>query len=304
MQSHQNLILQSEHSVLTAREAAERLSCAPDYVGKLCREGKLTCVWSNNQWHTDEQSVFEFEKQRQFNKAVRRRVLAEERKIENNRYKHRDRAALRTSLLIMGASICFGLLFIAANAFVGVHRERAVALSAALGQLDSPFFGTYTKSAGELSERKSSWWSNLFSGDVRVQVSLRTPSALPSAHTPEDDLVDAFAPTAPMPAQETGTSAPQIVIHPVVQHTVERVVVENGISSAMLSSIVRELAQGSDGAIQYSKGGSLSASSSLSWDNAAGELTIDGLLRAGSFCIEDTCLTKTELETLLRATHD
>lgn len=280
--------------MLTAREAADRLSCAPDYVGRLCRDGKLDCVRNESQWFVDGQSIFEFEKEREINKAIRSRALATERKVEKKEYQYKDRAGLRASLLAIGVSLSVGLLFLGSTLLA--QPLSTGALSAALAQVNSPFFA----GSGELPSLPNiGEWSKFFSGDVRLQVSVRKPSTVTATTT----LVDAFVPAQPSEVQTIATSAPQIVINPVVEHTVERVIVENGISTALLSSIVKELAQGSDGSIQYSKGGSLAASSTaLYWNDATGQLTVDGSLHAGTLCIEDTCLTKAQLQSLLQRT--
>lgn len=297
----QKIISKSGERMLTAREAAEQLACAPDYVGKLCRDGKLECVRSEQAWYVDGQSIFEFEKERELSKAQRARELARERKEEASRRQQAapgGNPAPRAALIAAGASLCVGLLFAAGSWALRLETGQ----TAALAQIDSPFFGAelpqltapISVSSPHFFAGALSYLRELFSSDVRVQLSVRKPSADLSAAT--TTIADAFAPVQSPPA----TSSPQIVINPIVQHTVERVVVENGISPAMLSSIVKELAQGGNGSIQYNQGGTLAASSTaLSWDDQLGRLTVAGAVHTGELCLDDVCLTKAQLVQLL-----
>ncbi len=89
----QKIISRSGEPMLTAREVAEHLFCAPDYVGKLCRDGKLDCVRNDGVWLVDPESVFEFEWQRERAKAERSQTLSQERKEESVQYKKKHSAA-------------------------------------------------------------------------------------------------------------------------------------------------------------------------------------------------------------------
>ena len=59
------------NALLSARKVALRLDCAPDYVTKLCREGKLDGVRLRNVWYVKESSIARFQSQRETARAAR-----------------------------------------------------------------------------------------------------------------------------------------------------------------------------------------------------------------------------------------
>jgi hypothetical protein len=69
-------------SLLPGRTAARRLHCTPDYVAKLCREGKLSCVRANNAWFVERGSIAHFRRTRQLLKVARSEELAHLRRQE------------------------------------------------------------------------------------------------------------------------------------------------------------------------------------------------------------------------------
>src|SRR5580693_983075 len=72
--------------MLSARKTALRLHCAPDYVGKLCREGRLEGVQIKNAWFVDEQSIARFEENRLAARGQRSQELAHLRRQETREY--------------------------------------------------------------------------------------------------------------------------------------------------------------------------------------------------------------------------
>ena len=67
--------------MLSARAAAARFACAPDYIGKLCREGKLSGVQVNGAWFVYEASLDSFESSRQEARSARSEELSFLRKL-------------------------------------------------------------------------------------------------------------------------------------------------------------------------------------------------------------------------------
>jgi hypothetical protein len=74
--------------MLSARSAAKILSCAQDYVSKLCREGKLRGTQIQGAWFVEESSIQEYEVARE---AARRYSAARSwlrlRREENMQYR-------------------------------------------------------------------------------------------------------------------------------------------------------------------------------------------------------------------------
>src|SRR5665213_541009 len=87
MSDSSKTILKNGELLFSARKAAKRLSCAPDYVGKLCREGKLEGERIDNAWFVKESSISAFEKVRTEARELRSQGLAEERQREQERYR-------------------------------------------------------------------------------------------------------------------------------------------------------------------------------------------------------------------------
>ena len=166
-------ILSSNGSpMLSARKVAKRLGCASDYVGKLCREGKLQGARINNVWFVDQKSIKLFEAQRAQAKIARAEELAQLRRSENKGLQSKAvlpeivpaphvkaasvahtlvEAILRNSAT-RGAAVLVGsfLLFVAA-AFAAqgsnpISFLTQGSLSASLAQIDSPFFGAHPMS--------------------------------------------------------------------------------------------------------------------------------------------------------------
>ena len=302
--------------MLSARAAAARLSCAPDYIGKLCREGKLSGVQVNGAWFVYEASLDSFESSRQEARSARSEELSFLRKQElsSSGFVPKRSAAVGFFAFnpIVGkaslVSAAIGFIFVASVSISNIAPfVRQEDISAAIGTLRSPFFGTGEQASIPLSMRSfGDYFLNLFASDIRVQVTVRgQPEIEESAGTWITGTTSvAVAPPTPDDTKtETGSNRQQqIIINPVIERTVERVVVENGISPALLSSIVKELAIGSDGALQYSRGGAFSASSTaLLWDNEQGALKVHGALNADSLCLQGVCLTKAQLQSLLSA---
>ncbi len=302
--------------MLSARSAAERLSCAPDYIGKLCRDGKLSGTQINGAWFVYRGSLEAFELSRQEARSARSEELSILRKQElsSNGFISRSGTSIAASLFnpllfkVSVVSAAVGFVFVASVALTKIFSvSNPEPLSAALGTLQSPFFGTGKQtsipfSIGGLGEYVLSF----FSSDIRVQVTVRGPTEL---DVPADAWTTASTSMSEVvPAREPNTEVasnqqPQIIINPIIERQTERVLVENGISPELLSSIVKELAIGSDGAIQYSRKGSFSASSTaLVWDNEQGALKVSGALNADSLCLQGVCLTKAQLQKLISTT--
>src|SRR4051812_17954674 len=68
--------------MLSAREAATRLSCAQDYIGKLCREGKLEGSQVKGAWFVDEASLKAFDLSRAAARETRSQELSAQRRTE------------------------------------------------------------------------------------------------------------------------------------------------------------------------------------------------------------------------------
>ena len=80
--------------MLSTRKVAKRLGCVPDYVGKLCREGKLSGTRVNNVWFVEKDSVARFEQYRVSARVQRAQELSDQRKLENKTHQELHREAL------------------------------------------------------------------------------------------------------------------------------------------------------------------------------------------------------------------
>ena len=87
MSSDKKIIFDNGEPMLSAKKAAKHLQCAPDYVSKLCREGKLDGKRIDNAWFVSERSIVAFEKSRILAREERAKELAAERRKENELYR-------------------------------------------------------------------------------------------------------------------------------------------------------------------------------------------------------------------------
>src|SRR6185503_6199915 len=90
MDLEKKIISQEQQSMLSARKAARLLKCAPDYIGKLCREGKLQGVRTKNAWFVSKESIRQFEETRDLAKAQRSSSLAQIRREEIETYRQQQ----------------------------------------------------------------------------------------------------------------------------------------------------------------------------------------------------------------------
>lgn len=322
MKQAKKILSKNGKQMFSARAAATRLSCAPDYIGKLCRDGKISGTQVNGAWFVYGASLESFESSRQEARAARSEELSilRRQELSDNGFMPTRGTSAAVSILhpsfikVALASTAVGFIFIASVSLTQMLQATSKEpLSAAVGQLQSPFFGTGKQTSMAFSLKGfEDYLLNLFSSDLHVQVTVRSKSESAGSWTtpsPSFGVAPTSTPVegvATVPEKGTDVVAkeqPQIIINPVVEHTVERVVVENGISPELLSSIVKELAIGSDGSIQYSRRGAFAASSTaLVWDNQSGTLTVSGELHTNELCIQGVCITKEQLKNMLATT--
>ena len=75
-------IVPSTAGFLPSKAAANLLRCSPDYVAKLCRDGKLSCVRENKAWFVERDSIEHFRQTRRVLKATRSEELSQMRRQE------------------------------------------------------------------------------------------------------------------------------------------------------------------------------------------------------------------------------
>ncbi len=139
--------------LLSARKAAARLKCAQDYVSKLCREGKLVGQLLEGQWYVDPASIAVFEQARMFAKQERAESLGQQRRNETLAYQKQHGTFVQKSVLAFhtatigapiglaaGAILLVGSLVFAST--LGHSPAAGEALTAAVSQSETPFFGT------------------------------------------------------------------------------------------------------------------------------------------------------------------
>ena len=105
-------------STLPVRAAAKRLNYAPDYVARLCREGRLDCVQIGAAWYVRKDSLAAFKITRASEKAGRALKLSQFRRqqlnpLEGPSLTRPASAFLPTMLLVFSilAWMIFSILF-------------------------------------------------------------------------------------------------------------------------------------------------------------------------------------------------
>ena len=259
--------------MLSAKNAAKRLACAPDYVGKLCREGKLDGKRIDNAWYVSLRSLNEFEHNRVIAKGERAKELAAERRKENEAYRKVNNLPVlppktadtvtsqkpfnfagqshikKAGVFALGASLLFASLVFAGAASSTINPQS---LTAALSQVESPFFAltpvslpqgtTTTASTGGFL---SSILAYLFGGNT-TSPQLATNSPAPSQPLPPESSAAPRLPAEPAAnsAAQTATQSPlQTIVQNITQPVIEKDVVttESGITQADLDTQLNEL---------------------------------------------------------------
>ncbi|MDO8518167.1 MAG: hypothetical protein Q7S26_02655, partial [bacterium] len=255
-------------AMLSARKAAKRLLCAPDYISKLCREGKLEGVREGNAWFVDEESIARFEQTRSAARVTRAQELSEQRRFENKTYQKLNHKRFGSSFFGNGivAACMAGLLFSAVALAGSVALSgRGVMLhggtgnlSASLAQLQSPFFGTYPTSVSLPSVPSSTLASNLFSklfaffspspspGSTTLTTGNSGPMAInPSPDSTGSPQVRSGPAVSTPPAHTAPAAAPPTVIqkntYPVIERTIEHTNTVSGITEDLLAAKLSEL---------------------------------------------------------------
>jgi len=243
MKQTKKILSTTGQPLLSARAAAEMLSCAPDYIGKLCREGKLAGTRHKKVWLVDPDSIAVFEKSRTESKLERSKELSEIRKQENRVFQRANPLAnksLFASLIHPSAGAVLASLAVGAAVFVGSALFSGAAyqgqpLGAALGQLDSPFFGTGTQLS--LKDIGSSV-TKLFAGWFAQKpiAAVEAPAPVAAASTPP-------VLSATSTPQKTNPISATVVqnTYPIRERVVERVVVQTGVTQDLLVSQLQQL---------------------------------------------------------------
>ncbi|MDE2071681.1 MAG: hypothetical protein KGI70_03055 [Patescibacteria group bacterium] len=257
--------------LLSTKEAALLLRCAPDYVSRLCREGKLKGTRIDQAWFIEEGSLLEFEGTRKNAAQARARELSELRRQELNASETPLHAALKkvapssawqSALLAVVVSAVLGSAVFASAGIVsntaGIAQRAAfnVQEAAAIGQIDSPFFGTHAYAL--------TFPQNIFGNFAHNLLALFTKSSnTPAVEVPVETQPRTSpaqqAQTPPQVARAgTTTVVNQYNTYPVTERTVERTVVQNGVSQADITAQLQQL----DNSLRSQVFGALSSNSS------------------------------------------
>ncbi|MBP9711303.1 MAG: helix-turn-helix domain-containing protein, partial [Candidatus Pacebacteria bacterium] len=238
---------------LSARDAALRLSCAQDYVGRLCREGKLRGFQKDGQWYVELRSLTEFEKARVAAKLERSEKLAEQRRQESLEYRKRhnlvqgqEQKAIisaptvskhkgffnaipqSVSLAVGAATLLLAVVFAGATSLPQFGSQAQVA---AIGHVQSPFFGitpgTFTLPTHSTTSLSQSLIGRLFS----------------SLFGKKDHVV-AVTPSTPFVSSHVSAPSAQTIVqntYPVVERIVQTSVTGNWVTTDMLVVMLGDL---------------------------------------------------------------
>src|SRR3989344_1401168 len=240
MKRTKKILSESGIPLLSSRVAAVRLSCTQDYIGKLCREGKLVGIRDKKGWFVEPTSLTLFEKERTAAHSERVKELSETRREESRQFQEENASlpvklfkALSSTHSKMGALAALaGVLLLGSVAFGQSGLLGGVRQEAALSQIESPFFGT--GAPGISFPTISFGLKNLFARWF-------SPVPVPVA----DVLVQSYSPATPAPTSAPHTTVPKNIqstqtivqnTYPVRERVVERVVSESGVTTSVLNA--------------------------------------------------------------------
>ncbi len=237
--------------MLSARAAAKLLNCAPDYVGKLCREGKLVGQRIDNAWFVQEASIIKFQSDRRESKSLRAENLAGERRKENELYRKLNGLpgslpkgktksafsitrplglAIGTTFLLISVVFAGTVASPTGNRFFGIPAQsisNSQTLTAALAQIESPFFVTKPPllAIPQISNPfTSNFFSNIFAYFFPSNNSINVAVSEPTSPQPSVPLTSSTESTSSPTA--TVNQTPTIVEN-ITQPIIERTLVES-----------------------------------------------------------------------------
>ncbi len=247
--------------MLPARKVAQRLSCAQDYVGKLCREGKLKGTQVRNAWFVEEDSIAAFEAAREAAREARSKDLAELRRKESAQYRktHPTLDGIASSWVGRGAVAALGaVLLLCSVAFAGEMNGTLNLFagkqeqSAAIAQVESPFFGSHafsvtvpTLPTSNLAKDFISGALSFFFGKKDTSLAEKTPTEAPVVTDEQNGLASPSEENRGPFVQQTPSETPARPVvqntYPVIERTVERVTTVSGVSEEYLAQRLSEL---------------------------------------------------------------
>ncbi len=235
MKHIKKILSKTGEPMLSTRVAATRLSCAPDYIAKLCREGKLEGTQVKGAWFVDEASLKAFSATRAAAKIERSQELSALRRAQLRDAGFVPRATWRHVLAAAALSMLLGASVFAAQRVVPMlSAQGSVEQSAAIAQVHSPFFGTGEQiSFGDFGNAMQSFVATLF-GSHGTQP--QTP-VVTTQTTAQPVIATTNTPTT--------STAPATTVnntYPVRERVVERVVTQSGVTQAMLQDSLQQLA--------------------------------------------------------------
>jgi len=266
MSSLKKIISKTGEPMFTARKVAARLKCAPDYISKLCREGKLQGEQIDGVWFVTPSSIASFEAARTLAKQERAQELGLQRRSEKIEYTKQHATFLqhiflrtRSALvgapigLVAGAVLLLGSLVFASTL---VPNIKHASLAAAVSQSETPFFGTtppnvtlpHTGNAfAGASNFLSGLFATLFGNKNQPQVAENTNAAPEPSEPAQNPLTSQATQPGSAPASSgfvaVQQAAPTIINnYPVIERTVEQQsAAVGGVTEDELSSRLQEL---------------------------------------------------------------
>ncbi|MES2203401.1 MAG: helix-turn-helix domain-containing protein, partial [Patescibacteria group bacterium] len=249
--------------MLTARKAGQILSCTPDYIGKLCREGKLQGTRVKGAWYVDGSSLVLYQQDREAARTLRSEELSSQRKNESLAYSYAQRGPVgKLFMHVRTLPFVAALPAVVVSLLVGAVLTSAATIlphisgrqqTATIAQVESPFF-IALPSLDALSAQ------NIFAGLVNTFASLfgsHTSQPAPIAAAPVQLASSTTATSVAAPVQPVVQN-----VYPIQEHTIERVITTtvSGISEEVLTQRLQELgnalrsqiagiSSGSDGAV-------------------------------------------------------
>ncbi|HVY72513.1 MAG TPA: immunoglobulin-like domain-containing protein [Candidatus Paceibacterota bacterium] len=235
--------------LIPTRQAAERLSCAADYVSKLCREGKLEGEQIDGQWYVTPESIARFEESRIAAKRQRAEELAKERRLEVASYKKQNGSLFEKVYyyarpLAAGSSVAAlagSLFLVGALVFASTLHPLKENQVASVAKTEVPFFGVEAPGvilptpSGHAFAGATKFLSNVFA--ILFAPKQNTPVAVqPVAKPVSVHQTATSTPTVATAPRTSGTTntVVQNITYPVIERTVEHTTVVSGITSAQL----------------------------------------------------------------------
>lgn len=156
-------------TLVSSKDASRLLNCSHDYVGRLCREGKVYGEKIGRTWYVSQNSIREFKKEITQIKEERRQELSETIKSSVLVHKNRNWMLTHTGMFFLSVVLVVWILFVLL--WIPTSESTRDRLASGAWSYADSFVSTLEQRASFIIGNTSKWFQNSASSFVALTVS-------------------------------------------------------------------------------------------------------------------------------------